>query len=69
MLTETEALEQGYTIDRTAPGRVIAYKGRRFAPTAVQGVLTPLEAAAIAYLKDPGLPALAVLELAATELN
>lgn len=42
-LTETEALAQGFTVDHTAPGRPIAYRGRRFQPTAVVGVRTKHE--------------------------
>lgn len=42
MLTETEALAQGYTVDRHAR---IAYRGPRFAPTTVVGLYTEREAA------------------------
>ena len=43
LLTEAEALSAGYAVDHNAAGRPIAYKGARFAPTEVRGLLTRLE--------------------------
>lgn len=43
LISRADAEAQGYTIDNHAAGRPIAYKGRRFAPTAVRGVYTDLE--------------------------
>lgn len=43
MKTQTQALAEGYTIDRSAPGRPIGYKGVRFQPTDLCEVLTELE--------------------------
>ena len=42
MLTESDALAQGYTIDRQAR---VAYRGPRFAPTAVVGIYSERETA------------------------
>lgn len=52
MLTRAEAIEQGYTVDNHAIGRPIAYKGRRFCPTAVQGVMTDLEERMLVALRQ-----------------
>lgn len=41
-LPEADALAQGFTIDSTAAGP-IAYRGRRFQPTAVVGLRTSHE--------------------------
>jgi len=41
MFTQAEALAQGYTVDEA---RRIAYRGPRYAPTAVVPVLTQYEA-------------------------
>lgn len=43
LISRADAVAQGYTIDDHGPGRPIAFKGRRFAPTAVVGVFTPHE--------------------------
>lgn len=43
LMTRAHAEEQGYAIDDHGPGRPIAFKGRRFAPTAVVGLFTKHE--------------------------
>lgn len=56
LITRTDALSQGYTIDAHAPGRPIAYKGPRVAPTAVVGLFTAHEEelrAALAEIANP----------------
>lgn len=42
-LHQNAAREQGYTIDDCAAGRPVAYKGPRFAPTAIMLCYTELE--------------------------
>lgn len=40
LIGRADAVAQGYTVDDHGPGRPIAFKGRRFAPSAVVGVFT-----------------------------
>lgn len=43
MLTHDEAIAAGFAVDMSAAGRPIAYRGPRFAPTAVEAVYTQHE--------------------------
>lgn len=58
MLTPADAIAQGYTLNLHASGRPIAYRGPRFAPTAVVRVFTAheceLRAALSAIASMPG---------------
>lgn len=52
MLTRAQAVAQGFTIDNSASGRPVAYKGPRFRPTEWHWMLTDHETTLMEILED-----------------